>query len=293
MTTLTKPILLDETGKQIVSALNNVTQAINEKDITDILTNYGLSHNTIYRGKDLTNYFASGEMSKAIADATFKDIYIGDYISKAITVNATSYNVKWLVADLDYYYGVGDTECNTHHVLMIPSVTVGLNTSMNDTNDTTGAYLGSKMWTTQMPLYTNSIVSAFGESHVLKHRELLSKAVSLTAPSSAGAGWTGSSTDWAWADVNVNIPNEPMVYGGRVFSSSSYDVGCANKQLALFRSERFSKNKYSDGARKWFWLRAVASGSRFCAASYDGDAYYGDASYRDSYGGIRPYFLLR
>ena len=79
-----------------------------------------------------------------------------------------------------------------------------------------------------------------------------------------------------------------MVYGGRVFSSSGYDVGCANKQLALFRHERFSKNKYSDGERKWFWLRAVASASRFCNANNNGNANYNDAANRNSNGGVRP-----
>ena len=245
MATVTKAILTDETGLKIVDA-------INAKNIMDIINNYGLSHNSIYRGKDLTSYFASGEMSQAIANGTFKDIYIGDYIIKPITVDGTTYNVKWVVADFDYYYGVGDTECATHHILMIPDVTVQLNVSMNDTNDTTGAYLGSKMWTVNMPLYKTGIINAFGDAHVLKHRELLTKTMSPTAASAAGAGWTGSCTDWAWIDAWVNIPNEPMVYGGRVFSSSGYDVGYANKQLALFRHERFSKNKYSDGARKWF-----------------------------------------
>lgn len=286
MTTLTKPIMLDETGLKIV-------EAIKGKSITDVFDNYGLSHNGIYRGKDLTNYFASGEMSQAIANGTFKDIYIGDYINKTITVNGTAYNIKWLVADLDYYMGVGDSECTAHHVLLIPAVTVQLNVSMNDTNTTEGGYTGSKMWKEQMAAYKAGILATFGEAHVLKHRELLTTVVTASAPSAAGAGWTGSSTNWGWMDVYVNIPSEPMVYGGAVFGSSGYDVGEANRQLALFRFERFSKNKHSDGGRKWFWLRAVASSSRFCGATAYGSAYSADASSRTAYGGIRPYFLLR
>ena len=293
MATLTKPILLNETGLQMVTALNEVTAAINSKGIMDIINTQGLSHNGIYRGKDLTSYFESGEMSKAIASGLFTDIYIGDYITKSIAVDGTTYSVKWVVADFDYYYGVGDSECTTHHVLMIPSVTVQLNVNMNDTNDTTGAYVGSKMWTTNMPLYKDAIISAFGESHIVKHRELLSNAMTSTVTSMAGAGWVGASTNWAWTDVYVNIPNEPMIYGGTAFSSSAFDVGEANKQLSIFRFERFSKNKYSDNARKWFWLRAVASGSRFCIADSYGSAYCFDASNRYSNGGIRPYFLLR
>lgn len=34
----------------------------------------GVGHNALFRGKDLTDYFNSGQMSKAIADGTFKNI---------------------------------------------------------------------------------------------------------------------------------------------------------------------------------------------------------------------------
>lgn len=287
MTTVTKPILLDETGKEIIKAINGVSNVLKDKTIGDIADNYGAFHNSIYRGKDLTSYFASGEMSQAIANGTFKDIYIGDYIVKPITIAGTVYNVKWLVADFDYFLGSGDSSCDIHHIVLIPDVTVEVNVSMNDTNDTTGAYLGSKMWTVKMPQYAEAIKAAFGEAHVVKHRELLTNAMNATSPSAAGAGWVGSSTGWAWADVLVNIPNEPMIYGGTVFSSSGFDVGNATKQLALFRFRNFSIN------RKWFWFRAVASASRFCGAGYSGYASYADAAHRNSGGGVRPYFLLR
>ncbi len=258
---------------------------LNEK--IDAMVAAGLSHNGIYRGKDLTSYFDSGEMSTAIASGKFTDIYIGDYITKKITIDDTTYTVKWEVADLDYYYQVGDTACTAHHVVLFPSTTVQVNVKMNDTNDTTGAYVGSKMWTEQMPKYQEAIIAAFGDSHVLKHREILSNAMTATVDSMAGAGWVGASTNWAWTDVYVNIPNEPMIYGCTAFSSSAFDVGEANKQFALMRFDRFNKG------RKWFWLRAVASGARFCGATDGGHADYRDASGSGSYGGIRPYFLLR
>ena len=287
MVTVTKPILLDETGKEIIKAINGVSNALKDKTIGDIADNYGAFHNSIYRGKDLTSYFASGEMSQAIANGTFKDIYIGDYIIKPITIAGTVYNVKWLVADFDYFLGSGDSSCDAHHIVLIPDVTVEVNVSMNDTNDTTGAYIASKMWTEKMPQYAEAIKAAFGEAHVVKHGELLTNAMNATSPSTAGAGWVGSSTNWTWVDVLVNIPNEPMIYGGTVFGSSAFDVGNATKQLALFRFRNFSIG------RKWFWLRAVASASGFCVADSGGVAYYYDAAHRSSGGGVCPYFLLR
>ena len=72
-----------------------------------------------------------------------------------------------------------------------------------------------------------------------------------------------------------------------MFGSSAFDVVNATNQLALFRFRNFSIG------RKWFWLRAVASASRFCFATDYGAAYSYDAANRYSAGGVRPYFLLR
>lgn len=44
---------------------------------------------------------------------------------------------------------MGDTECTTPHVLMIPERTMG-NAQMNTSNVTTGAYIGSAMYTTNL-----------------------------------------------------------------------------------------------------------------------------------------------
>lgn len=288
MVTVTKPILLDETGKEIIKAINGVSNALKDKTIGDIADNYGAFHNSIYRGKDLTSYFASGEMSKAIANGTFKDIYIGDYITKNIVVGGTTYQVKWEVADIDYFYKSGDASCDTHHVVLLPSKTVLVNTKMNDTNTTEGGYVGSKMWKETIPAVVTGIKAAFGADHVVKHRELLTTKVSTTAQSAAGAGWTGSSTEWAWTNVEANIPTEPMIYGGAVFGSAGYDVGNGDKQLAIFKFKKFCSPD-----RLWFWLRAVASASRFCGASENGLAAYADASDSGSDGGCRPYFLFR
>ena len=51
---------------------------VSQNQIID--TYRGVGHNALFSGKDLTDYFNSGEMSKAIADGTFKNIYIGDYV---------------------------------------------------------------------------------------------------------------------------------------------------------------------------------------------------------------------
>jgi hypothetical protein len=159
---------------------------------------------------------------------------------------------------------------------------------MNPTNDTTGGYIGSDMWRIHMPNWSAAIKTAFGESHVVKYREWMSNAINATAPSGAGHGWVGTQSGWAWADVEVNIPNEQMIYGGRIFGSG-HDCGSFPVQLPLFAHKQY----ISGDDRSWFWIRAVASASYFANAHGHGVAHADGASFAHAGGGIRPVFLLR
>jgi hypothetical protein len=77
-----------------------------------------------------------------------------------------------------------------------------------------------------------------------------------------------------------------MVYGAPVLSSSFFDTGECNSQLAAFRLN----HGLICSKRYWWWLRSVAGFSAFCDVDDHGDASYGGAA--DS-GGVRPIALLR
>lgn len=265
---------------------------------------YSAEHgNGIYRGADVTTYFESGLLSTNIAAGKFVGVHIGDFITKTINLPAITYtdksgveqtqaaqtftNVKWYVAAIDPHIHCGDTATTAHHVLLISANTLQRNVSMNPTNDTTGAYTGSDIWRVHIPNWTAAIKAAFGESHVVKHREWLSNAINATAPSGAGSNGVGASTGWAWTDVEVNIPNEQMIYGGRVFGSG-HDCGEYPGRLPLFAMKQY----VGGDDRSWYWLRAVASASTFASAVGPGYAGTLGASYANAGGGVRPYFLL-
>ena len=259
-----------------------------------VVADNAAAHNAIYRGKDLTNAWKAGTVSAHIKDGTFHDIFPGDYINMPIVVDGVTIQVKWLIADLDYELYTGDSTLTTHHVDVVPQDVLNVNTRMCATNDTTGGYAASEMWAKTIPKYVGAIQNAFGSGHVLKHRELLTNAVSASAPAGGGAGWVGSSSGWAWYDVYVNLMNENMVYGGRIWGSG-HDTGERTSQLALFRlnpSARIAGYRGNRTDRKWYWLTAVASASRFAICGAGGYAYCGGASFADGVGGLRPHFLL-
>ena len=258
---------------------------LSELILSSVIPHTAASHNAFYRGKDLTSYFTSGNMSTAIAAGTFDDIFPGDYIIKSVTVDGTTYSdVKWIVGDLDYHLHHGDTETTAHHVVLFPEDNIGT-ARMNSTNTTVGGYQNCEMWTTTLPKYTTGIVNAFGSDHVFTHRERLTKAIDSNAYSGAGGMGNGATiyTDGEWTNVTVNLFNEAMMYGHAPFASSGRDTYDCNKQIAAFRyGQNFTRNS-------WCWLRDVASVTGFAGAGSYGEA---DCYGASSVSGVRPYFLL-
>lgn len=279
---------------------NAVKSSVTSEDIKSellkvILPSTAAAHNSIYRGKDLTAYWDSGDMSKAIKAGTFDDIFPGDYIIKSVTVDGKAYNnIKWIVGDLDYFLHRGVTETAEHHLILFPENNIGT-AQMNSTNTTANGYQGSDMWKNVIPKYTTGIVNAFGSDHVLEHDELITNAMNANAASAAGAGWMGSAYwNWAgsygktdgsypWVKVKVNIFNQAMMFGNHPFASSGQEEGNCNKQLAAFRYGQNFTRAY------WCWLRDVASADIFAGATNDG---YALTYYASDVGGVRPYFLL-
>lgn len=231
------------------------------------------AHNSLYRGKDITSIFYNGTLSQQIATGTFDDIFIGDYI-----IGKTS-GRKYLVADINYRLHCGDTECTKPHVLMIPERIMGT-AQMNDSHVTTGGYVGSKMYTTNLAQFKTVIQNDFGSGHILNHRELLTNAVT-----------DGKSSGWAWYDSTIELMNESMVYGHNAWGSHhGYETGIDKSQLSLFKHKPDLIVTLNDaGSRYWYWLRDVVSSSNFASVRDYGNAYYSGAG---SSFGVRPAFLI-
>lgn len=227
------------------------------------------AHNSIYRGKNLGTSVTSKQWA-VINAGTFDDLYIGDYW--------TIGSVKYRIADFDYFYLTGDTQCKTHHVVIVPDTPLDRQ-KMNDTSSAAGGYTGSKMYTDYMTKAKSKIITAFGSDHILNHREFLTNAVANNRPSGN-----------AWFDSTIELMSEAMCYGGTFFEPVSdgsttpakHSVAC--KQLNLFR---YRPDMISNG--QWFWLRNTVSGWAFAGVAHNGNADYCDATYSF---GVRPVFCI-
>ena len=246
-----------------------IKNKIESEDLSPMLYKNSGAHNGIFRGKSLGSTVTEAQWS-AISAGTFDGLYIGDYW--------TIGGVVWRIAAFDYYYNCGDAEFKKHHVVIVPDKSL-YNHVMNDGNVTTGAYVGSKMYTEGLEQAQATINNAFGSSHVLSHRIYLSNATS-----------NGRASAGAWTDSTIDLMCEHMVYGSGIFNPVSDGSNIPNNyrvekgQLPLFLLEP----KIICNRTTW-WLRDVISSANFAVVSHAGHAGCVGAS---SAGGVRPAFCI-
>jgi hypothetical protein len=221
----------------------------------------------LFRGKNLGTALTAVQKA-AIKDGSFKGMFLGDYWSIGGRI--------WRIVDMDYWYNCGDTAFTSHHLVIMPDEAL-YNAQMNTTNVTTGGYVGSAMYKSNLA-NAKTIVNAAFQGSVLTHREYLCNAVANGRPSGG-----------AWFDSSIELPNEPMMYGHPHFSPTSdgstvpsiYTI--SKTQLALFMvCPRFIVNRSYNQ-----WLRDVVSSASFASVYYYGNP--GSASASSSYG-VRPVF---
>ncbi len=244
---------------------NNLTALINK-----VALNNAGAHNSIYRGKSLGSSVTADQWA-AIQAGTFDNLYIGDYW----TINSMNYRI----AVFDYYYLTGDTAFTDHHAVIVPDAPL-YSAQMNTSNVTTGAYVGSAMYTSNLATAKTTINSAFGQAHVLSHRQYLKNAVT-----------NGYESAGAWYDSTVELMTEQNVYGGKIFANCIQGTNFAT-QYTVDKSQYplFALNPYMISLnRSGYWLRDVVSASSFALVNGGGVAYSYAASYS---GGVRPAFCI-
>lgn len=270
----------DGTGLKKITFANFRAKAVEgtEAKIAPLLFNNAGAHNAIYRGKSLGSTVTTAQYA-AIKAGTFDDLYIGDYW----TIGGVNYRI----AAFDYYLNSGDTNCTTHHVVIVPDTCL-YNAQMHNTssggwesgaaNTTAGGYVGSDMYKSNLEQAKTTIKSAFS-GHVLKHKIYLTNAVA-----------NGRASGGAWCDSEVDLMCEQMVYGSGIFSPVSDGSNVpANYRVEKSQLPLFQHEPSRICNRAAWWLRDVITASNFADVSDGGDAGYGDAS--NSYG-VRPAFCI-
>lgn len=230
------------------------------------LANAG-SHNR-YRGKYLGTAVTDAQYT-AISNGTFTDLFVGDYW--------TIGGVNWVIAGFDYYANCGDNAVLGHHAVIVPATNL-YSAKMNDSDVTTGAYVGSAMYTTNLASAKTTISGIFG-THLKTHRIYLQNAMSNGYPSGG-----------MWADSTVDLMTEVMVYGCKHFAAMANgsvlptNYAVENSQLPLF-----AQNAAMIKIRQDYWLRDAVSAGYFAVVGSFGDCNSAGARYSR---GVRPAFYI-
>ena len=243
--------------------------------------------NQRYHQADVTAAWDNGTISTAIANQSFENIQLGNYITKTLSLpilnghidakNGTSTNYRCQIkfVDANAFYGYYDNYAVTATPHMAALIFGLPNDYMNPTNSTTTAadtgtgytgYAGSYMHVKYLPAVVKALNNALGNGHLVAHNMLMGTTVGSSLVNRFGSAG-GATSSWAWQmDQYITLMTEAQIYGGTIWSSSGYDTGQANTKLAAFNLVRW--NKFC--GNKYMWLRDVASGSNFCTASSDG-----------------------
>lgn len=264
--------------------------------------------------KDITPYVADGSIWARLNGtdgySLFEDIYVGDYFKMSRPISAYNQNQSYqttgsqyvTIAGIDTMMGNGGPDAvNYHHLVMVPGQGFGGTqhfgrSRMNPTDTTVGGYKASEMNTKTLGAVATAgnigatasinqqLYAEFG-SHLKTTNELVTNNIDENGYNRYGSA-IGCASGREWIAAQAILMSEVEVYGSIVWSSSGHDTGNANVQLPLFA---FSKNAMNNRSA-YYWLKDIASASRFCVASDYGDANANNASKVDHY--VRPRFVL-
>lgn len=238
--------------------------------LAPLIYNSAAAHNAIFRGKYLGDH-VTDEQWAAIKNGTFEGLYIGDYW----TINGVDY----VIAAFNYYLNTcWSPTVTANHVTIVPRKNMYTHV-MNDTNVTTGAYVGSKMYSSGLNSAKTTIANAFGSAHILTIRQFFQNGVT-----------DNYETSQEWYDASVWLMSEFNVYGALVWKNAyagtnwrcNYTID--NSQYPVFAYDKTMIHTHED-----YWLRDVAASGNFAYVSSDGHCSYCSAS--DSRG-VRPAFNI-
>ncbi len=275
---------LDTTDKDsIVDAVNEVLAKVVEHagwldGLQELFDHFGISGaglaNSIFVDEAVADTILTDKATE-ISNGTFEGMWVGQYVADG--------SQKYRFGDFDYFLHCGDTETTAHHILTVPDKCM-YTAQMNTSNVTTGAYVGSAMYTSNLAAAITTITNKFGSSHLLTHREYLKNAIT-----------NGYESGGAWYDRIADLMTEEMVYGGKEFKNiiagtnipANYTI--SNSQLAMFRLNKalIRSRLLSDDSRMWYWLRDVVNAAYFAAVNSLGYCDFDSASLAR---GVRPAF---
>ena len=242
-----------------------------------ILTSDAAAHNSLYRGAEITDSWATIQANIQAGD--FSNYYIGDYK----TINLTTGEVVICeVAGIDHDTRGADTEIGGH-IDFISRDCLATAMRFNPTNTNNGTAYEKSPWLAS-ELYqslndeTNGVFAKLPSDlkpNIITKRTLLEERYSAGGAVSANTGYSWKNAGKLW------LPTEPEVFDHPIWSEPGYGTAFS-RQYPIFAGglKHIIKGAGNGGSRcDWWELSAFRMGAAtFCSVHYTGNAYYSNAS---------------
>ena len=187
---------------------------------------------------------------------------------------SASQTVVWVVMGIDLYYPAkifaasSSTTKAAHYLVLVPKDAFNTKNVMNDTDDTTTGYYGSKMRSTILEAYKPAVQNSLGGASNLLQICLLSSTASSDDRINGGTGRSGAASSGSvWSPYYLQLLNEVEIFGTKIASGTNYDAGFPNTQLPGFRLNPSLIVKKVNGAASSWWTLGINSTTRFVAVS--------------------------
>ena len=247
-----------ENGKAVAENTQNIINRVPFIG-SSWIANIPEMHRNIFRGQSLGSSVTAAQLA-AIDDGSFDDLYVGDYW----TINSTVYRI----ADMDRYYGIGDTALAKHHLVIVPDEPLNSVKQMNN-----GLYSTGALRTTGLTDAKSTINTDFPDM-VLTYRNFFE-------------AYSSTSDDWKNADIE--IMSQSMVFGNWV---QSYTTGYLPHRVDVTPLALFALAPKFIVTSTDYWLRDQDQrNARYLfVVMSNGLIADNEASLVEA--GVRPFFLL-
>lgn len=254
-------LITNDQGISISNKLDQLKDTISP--IKPLLSKEAALHNSIYRGKDLTDIYDLYDISQKMQNGDFEDLYIGDYITLKLPYQVyenggyvTKYRyLDMIIAAFDWYlgnynagYSVSSASIsahNVHHVVFVTGNAImacRFEEMITYDHQEVNGYADTRFFKYYVThnnssdnfYQINNIIGASSSLgiHDMQHMELLSNSVNNGDDNLNGS--VGCSDGYSAYYPYFGFLSEMELFGQSVYSSSIYDNGEACRQLPLF-----------------------------------------------------------
>lgn len=305
------------------SSAENSADTYANNSIAFVSNNASSSHNSIYRGNDITSYLTNGTLWDRINGTNgfslFEDLYIGDYIQ----VTKHDVTTNYVIVHFDYYYNTGPSSSSLftqHHLVMMPRASLNLkgyndssqlittanagqtvtvqesnyvykwNATMSapNTATTAGGYIASRMRTVVMPWCNAMVEDAFGAAHIAEIN--VRYPITFASATSGVAATSGWASEQNYDLSKCDLPNEVQIFGSQICGldvngTAQHEVGIDCIQFAYFQALSHPMRNAAGS----IWWRSVCSETQATRLAYGGYPHAFTASAAQN---IMPRFVL-